>query len=970
MKTQLNISIPTKSALRRRFVGQGFAAIFATALTLGLSVESVMAQGGYYSNQVSANGGSPFIPSGLPVTSTANLNAINSALAGTASLIIPLPPGKTTATAAEYAAAVQVVTTAVASGSGPAGVTLTSLASELSLYRSQGVPQNGAALEAMAKGVIASTSATKPADLTTIATAAATTYPYGIGSPDYTPFINTIANDDTQVAGLGNVVSSILVGAVSTSFGASAVQPAMLNTLLNSAMVAVTTANPLNLATSTPALRQAINEGVASSAIAAIVASSVLNRPVNLDMAAAGVTIPSASLDLASMLAAVTAAAGGASDSVSGAIAQGALRNPINRNASSYAVIKAGVGGLGYTNNLVDAFNSFNTGSAANAAAIAALRGQTAAAAAGSLRFPANANTIIRDSLTGNVSGSSATRQATIERGVAAAQTSALTVATTLAAGVFGGATLTDVTAGCIRGGQISTAGGVAKNVVTAAGLTTAAATTVGTVAIQTAIGIAAAGNVNDAFADIGYNLANALRGTPAAADARSSAAVTAMINAVGPVTASGAGGATYIPAVAARAGNLGLNTAAITAAALAADTAVTGGLNNTAITKGINMVGTLSGFTYNLPGAYNAQLTAYTLPNTDPEVMALLYASSLGYSADAVGGLAAAINKTTTNPTALLQAAISANRSKRAGLTVAAEVVSYIKGTTIAGTNLQAYIGKKIVDNSTLVIEIATAATVAAPQFVNYSAHAVAFNAPQQAYLAAASVVGHSEIMTRVTVGGNRPGMIAAITSGFTQGILESTNLSAVNTTNALRDAIREVTKSVVNAAYNAQGVANFKQGTGASTTSFTLIKAKGVAGGVTGFVAQMVKPGDMTISADVTTALSAIQAAVGSGNFGNDIVQAAAQAYGWVSGQVTNPGVISAIANAVNTGYLPSAAQLAKYINVATFGMAQANGGGVGAVPGAGAAGLRDLVTNPLAPFYDNHSASGLPVSNIFTL
>jgi hypothetical protein len=962
MKTHPNISIPTKSALRRRFVGQGFAAIFATALTLGLSVESVMAQGGYYSNQVSVNGGAPFIPSGLPVTSTANLNAINSALTGTASLIIPLPPGKTTATAAQYAAAVQAVTTAVASGSGPAGVTISSLASELALYRSQGVPQNGAALEAMAKGVIASTSAAKPADLTAIATAAATTYPNGIGSPDYTPFINTIANDDTQVAGLGNVVSAILVGAVSTSFGASAVQPAMLNTLLKSAMDAVTTANPSNPATSSAALRQAINEGVASSAIAAIVASPVLNRPVNLDLATSGVTIPSASLDLGSMLAAVTTAAGGPSDSVSGAIAQGALRNPINRNSTSYAVIKAGVGGGTYSNNLVDAFHSFNTGSAANAAAIAAARGQTAAAAAGALRFPANANTIIRDSLTGNVSASSATRQATIERGVAAAQTSALTVATTLAAGAFGGATLTDVTTGVIRGAQISSAGGIAKNVITAAGLTPANATTVGTIAIRAAVGVAAAGNVNDAFADIGYNLANALRGTPAAADARSGAAVTAMINEVG------AGGATYIPAVAARAGNLGSNTAAITAAAVAADTAVNAGANVSAINKGITLVGTLSTLTYNLPAAYNAQLTAYTLPNTDPEVMALLYASSLGYSADAVGGLAAAINKTNTSPTALLQAAISANRSKRAGLTVAAEVVSYIKTNTIAGTNLQAYIGKTIIDNSTLVVDIATAATVAAPQFVNYAAHAVAFNAPQQAYLAAASVVGHSEISTRVT--GDRPGAIAAITSGFTQGILESTNLSAANTTNALRDAVREVTKAVVSATYNAQGAANFKQGTGVTSTSFTLVKAKGVAGGVTGFVAQMVKPGDTTISTDITTALSAIQAAVGSGGFGNDIVQAAAQAYGWVSGQVTNAGVINAIANAVNTGYLPSAAQLAKYVNVATFGMAQANGGGVGAVPGAGASGLRDLVTNPGAPYYDNHSASGLPVSNIFTL
>ena len=165
-------------------------------------------------------------------------------------------------------------------------------------------------------------------------------------------------------------------------------------------------------------------------------------------------------------------------------------------------------------------------------------------------------------------------------------------------------------------------------------------------------------------------------------------------------------------------------------------------------------------------------------------------------------------------------------------------------------------------------------------------------------------------------------------------------------------------------------------------------------VAGGVTGFVAQIVKDGDKGLggtgiasggtadpSAVGTIAAALASATTSASHFTGqayllDIAQAAAQAFGWVShstlatvGLTAPSEIVLAIYNAYpvdgigNIGW----AFGTKLLNAANFGFTEANGGGVGAKPGAGAEGLRD---GPTHPYYDHHSASGTPVSNIFNL
>ena len=142
------------------------------------------------------------------------------------------------------------------------------------------------------------------------------------------------------------------------------------------------------------------------------------------------------------------------------------------------------------------------------------------------------------------------------------------------------------------------------------------------------------------------------------------------------------------------------------------------------------------------------------------------------------------------------------------------------------------------------------------------------------------------------------------------------------------------------------------------------------------------MVKPGDTNIggvNSDIYTALqqATTNARLGTGaTYILDIAQAAGQAFGWVSGtanSVLGATAASEIAAAVDAGAAGVVA-LANIRNAVDFGIDEAKGGMIvgnpARLPGAGAAGLRDLIANPLAPYYDHHSAQGRPVSNIFTL
>ena len=975
MKSQQLLTKSTNSIFSGRRARKGLAAIFAAALVMGLGAGSAFAQGQYYP-QVDPLGGGTFEPNGRSVFSDLELKAIEGKLAilsPTKTLIIPAPTGKSAASAGEYAAAVSALATDVANGLGPVGITFSTLAAEIAQFR---VTQAGPALGALAQGIIASASGTMAAQLAEAGGAAAAADPNKIGSSDYTLFLNTIGAHALLSSDLDTVVASILTGSVSTPLGASAVDPIKVNGLLGKAVAAG------NLAPGLPAavvgIRKALIEDIAAASVAAILASPALNRPANLDFATQALTIPSGTVDLEDMVTKIQVATSGMTDIQAGAIAQGALRNIVNRNPAGYGDIKTGLANNAYSDDLVDAFAGYTNHSAGITNGLVDLYDDAAVAAAGSLKFVASAGNIVKAVLLRASSVSGVAAQNIVARAAAAAQTqaSAVAIATTNAAG-FGGATPADIVAGVITGANVGNAGLAAKAVASfPANKTTVKAPLIAAAAIKAAAAAATAANKSDAYADIAFNIGFALKSGSAANNNQRKLAVTAMVQEI--VTA-GSGAPTYIAVVGALAGNGSLNAAALKTAGLLADTNLNGGANNGPINAGANLVAALLPYTLNELAAYAATTAALATPGTADRDRALLYAATLAHPSDVVGALATVITKSALAPAATLtQDAISAARTKQKNLAVAGEVAGFIKTNGLA-TDIQAYIGAKVLENPSFVADIATAGTVSIPKFSHFVAHAIAFNAPQQAYLAAAGILQHSLItattgtpgVDRLALGG-RPAAVAAISAALTTGIVENRDLSVADKRIALTNAVRSTVKALgpTYTAYNAQPGSPvedrlFKQSNGGVGT-FTTGPAKGVAGAVTGFVAQLVNANDTTVSLDITKALTAISAAVGSGGFKLDIAQAAAQAFGWVSGQVAPAGVATAIANAVFAGYGPGHT-LVQLTNAANFGLAQANGGGIGAVPGAGAAGLRWTTSDP---FYSHKSASGDPVSPILSL
>ena len=974
MKSQQLLTKSTNSIFSGRRARKGLAAIFAAALVMGLGAGSAFAQGQYYP-QVDPLGGGTFEPNGRSVFSDLELKAIEGKLAilsPTKTLIIPAPTGKSAASAGEYAAAVSALATDVANGSGPVGITFSTLAAEIAQFR---VTQAGPALGALAEGVIASASGTMAAQLAEAGGAAAAADPNKIGSSDYTLFLNTIGAHALLSSDLDAVVASILTGSVSTPTGASAVDPTKVNGLLAKAVAAG------NLAPGFPAavvaIRKALIEDIAAASVAAILASPALNRPANLDFATQALTIPSGTVDLEDMVTKIQVATSGMTAIQAGAIAQGALRNTVNRNSAGYADIKNGLGNA-YSNDLVNAFAGYVNSTTGTTNALVDFGYDPAAvAAAGSLKFVASADKIVKAVLQRANPGSGVAAQDIVARGAAAAQTqaSAVAIATTNAAG-FGGATPADIVAGVITGANVGNAGLAAKAVASfPANKNPTQAPLIAAAAIRAAAAVATAADKSDAYADIAFNIGFALKSGSAAKNPERAAAVTAMVQEI--VTA-GSGTPTYIAVVGALAGNGSLNAAALKAAGIAADGTLNGGANAGPINAGANLVAALLPYTLNELAAYAATRNALATAGTADRDRALLYAATLAHPSDVVGALATVITKSALAPAATLtQDAISAARTKQANLAVAGEVAGFIKTNGLA-TDIQAYIGAKVLENPSFVADIATAGTVSIPKFSHFVAHAIAFNAPQQAYLAAAGILQHSLITaTTGTPGvdklalGDRPAAVAAISAALTTGIVENRDLSVADKRIALTNAVRSTVKALgpTYTAYNAQSptaAASFRTSNGGVGT-FTTGPAKGVAGAVTGFVAQLVNSGDMVVSDDITKALTAISAAVGSGGFKLDIAQAAAQAFGWVSGQVAPAGVAAAIANAVFAGYAPGYT-LVQITNAATFGLSEANGGlGAGARPGAGAAGLRWTTSDP---FYSHKSASGDPVSPILSL
>ena len=964
MKSSTLRPISPLSVVPRVRLSKSLAALFAAALAIGLGAQSVLAQGPYYP-QVNPNGGAPFEPNGYPVISTPELNLIENKLGvlyPIETLIIPFPTGKTIlAPVDHYRKAVQAAATAVAAGP-VQGVTVASLALEVAKYR-QGAPSQVAdGLQGIADGVIASGVAigTKQTLLEDLVRNAAQVNPAGAaGGLILARVFTAAAGDNTLVTGLGALVNNALAGASSGTPPPVALSSSGIGALVYNAVTAISNAPTGNAATMDNTAKGNVMKAMATSIMNG---STIAGSPANIDQVSAALVAaavqPYASAN--SMIGAIRASGLPATEVNLGAIAQGALRG----NPAAVAGIQSALLDSAYVVELTEAFKTITP---ANAGAMASTATDPAAIAAAGVTKYGNsaAAAIVRDVLQNNNSGSNTK---IVARGVAAAIGVPAQNIASLAVNA-GTATVGEVATGAITGAPIGSAGDIAAAVIIAGGLTNGNAMSVGDASIRAAAAVSTA-NVTDAYADIAFKLSYAVKGANVTVGTDAVKAEVLAILASSVLTQP-----TYIAVVAAAVG-APANRAAILSAGTgpaSGGTGTGGGLvNDAAANAGAGLLGSFT----NVPLAnYKAILDAIAAGGaTDARNLALLYAASLGNSSDAAASLAALIANTTTSTTALTAAAVSANRSKQTGLTIAASVALFAKNNPNA--DIQATIGHQILDNPSYVKEISSAATVVIPQFSHVIAHAVAFNQPKTAYDSVAGIFLHSQITIAGKLAlGDRPAAAAAITAALTTGIIESKFLVGSNERKlALQGVVSQAVIALVNPLYNKTGPANFLRHNGVTpgVGGATLTTAKGVAGGITGFVAQMVNPGVNAIDSDTLNALfqASYTAALLTGStYTLDIAQAAGQAFGWVTGVATS-GIGSVVANQIATAVFngnngnAGGLLLANIRNAVDFGIDQAAGGT--GTPGVGAGGLSNIP----GQYYKHSSASGTPVSNIFTL
>ena len=338
-------------------------------------------------------------------------------------------------------------------------------------------------------------------------------------------------------------------------------------------------------------------------------------------------------------------------------------------------------------------------------------------------------------------------------------------------------------------------------------------------------------------------------------------------------------------------------------------------------------------------------------------------------------------------------------------------------------------YVGHQIALAPSLTGDVVIAAIVTDPDNAHYVAHSVAFNAPSVASSTVASIFTYAQITdpqpyglptlpspsgafagTKTFAGQlgaiiDQPAAAAAITAGLTTGILEA-NLSPADTQTDLSSVVAQaviaslaqnatflkgpVAGHVFNYTGNSTGsggadtTKGFQQSngtSGGSTTQQTL----GMAGAITGYIAEVTNVGDTTISA-ITKAV--LTAAVG-GNakpYALQIAQAAGQAFAWVAYPLQNaPTTIAQvvgnpifdIAAAVFAAAGGNSFSLTQVQFAVQFGISQANAGVIGAgALGLNATGLNGGILlikaqgNQNADYYIQRSAAGTPVTDIFSL
>lgn len=941
--------------------------IFALAAAMGLGAGAAYAQGPYY-QPTYVKGGSNN-PGGTGATAVgSSLNYIDSLLPSGTTLYYPVPAGFTAATAAQINAAVQTAASNAAAGTAPAGVTLQNIATQI--VNNQAANATGA-LTALANGVISQSTANAGSNLAGVMSALATAYPTNLST--YTAGIFTSAASNSTVA---NSMQTILAGATNTAG-------------LSDQTVGTLAAQALN-ATATSSLGSSQIQSVVQNIVSGEISSAQVGgsaAAIQAVLVSATTGTVTAQVPLANILNTAVSSLSSKSNANVGAIAVGALvSSPSNASTIASTLASASSGTATYTNYII---GGFNTGGSASSYAnfLAANPAGTDAIVAGATALgalsPAN---IIQSALT---SGSTVSVQSIVSSAVSADLARGASNAATIAGAAVlvnpSTANYLQISQGAVGAARPSDAGAIVYTEISDSpgyvpppqGAGSLSATNVNNIVTGAVNGAYTSGKTSG-LSGIVYNAESAAYSTSATLTTPVSAAVSAIL-----ANDTSADKPTYIAVSAALAGYGGTVTASdpnLQAIVNAADALDSRSVAQNAFTAAQNVVNSIR---LTNATAYITTFNSFTSnASATDSYQAVLYAASLADSSDTSALLAAALAKAAggTAGATLLADAVNANPSKQAALNIAYTVANHIAASN---GDLTSFVGYQVQQNIANVADVTAAAVAVDPNQAHFIARAVAYSDPQTAYSAVKSLFAYAQITTHGQNSSpstpiDETSAAAAISAGFTIGIIEASTSPSMQAAGAVQNALSNGIQAAVLAAVSQSGVAlqgaTLASSLGTNTTTSTNKKSVGAAGVITGFMAQTLSPGDTAIGQSSATLLSqavidaALKAAVqnGGATYALQMAQAAGQAFGYVSGY-TGPGAVTANLNSTqitsiateigNDLYTAGGVALQNLINAAIFGLNQGQKG----IAGAGATGINN---------YGQHSATGTPVTDIFNL
>jgi hypothetical protein len=895
-----------------------FSAAFAIALLTGLGAGSLLAQGPYYP------------PSNWPIDSNANLQAIEGHLASGATLFVPAPAGKHVATDAEISAALSAAL--IAQLAAPAGgISIDGLVNEISKYRPT---KTGNWATAAVGAIIHNDTGNVLGDLELVTTAAVTPNPKNAA---------TVVKSSIKLIAVPGSSSALDLTSDDIVAEAVAAAPIYTNKIVAAAMGAAKKLNALDLANvEQDIVSEAVQESVAAGA------AYLLDQTLTAAEKSRAPGISSKDIAAAAFKFRADhdtnpgGATGVALDNLTiGLVAGGAMRGA---GAAEVSNIVTGVDGAtggthtNYITNVGAGFNAAAVSSDATVSAPAVLASINAsnkdyipAILQGAVEWLNRNDTGLLGGPTGalkkneTLSGASSV-QDIVEAVVLGVQKDVKKIAVSAVSAVDAAITLHDITQGAARGADVSLIGATAGAVIKAAGVSTPHVQEI----VDGSIAGAVDTSKNSAIGDIALQATKASKlGSVVVVQAVTSSPVGDTYRAVAGAVAGDKKNATAI-ALAGKGARIDDDD---TANGLAADTVVAIQLSpKTAFNTVLSQLSNIT----------NSQLI---------DTQAIVTGAGLANPKGAQATAAAAISLTSFDADTIIAEAQQTNRKLAFNIGLAGAAAVHVKADP---NDLFDYISHASFQNAKFSADIATGATVAAPQYTHVIAHAAAFGAPANAGKLVPVLFAYSQLDNHLAHNINNPvAAAAAITAGVTCGILETKSTKELNYVKA---AVSAAVKSAAALEGNGdEGAGNFHQSDGGAGT-FTSTTQKGAAGVITGYVSESVNVGQTDIPGGATGLVGTVIAAAVKADKKDAlaIAQAAATAAATISGA---PGAYigAALATAILNG--GAAVTLAQIQNAIAFGRDEAVAGRLG----AGALGVSS---------YLHYNCTGSPVTSIFNL